>query len=137
MPIGADAIDIGDTATATSLMGGGGDSGQRRPKTTTAGDEDPNPLGGLKLWMWDFAQCNPKRCKGAKLTQRGVFCTMPLRRPLRGIALSPNGTVLVLLAQEFKWVWNCHLILVHPLAQPRSARDASSTYCHQSSLTQN
>lgn len=49
-------------------------------------------LKGLKLRMWDFAQCDPKRCTGARLARRGVFQSMPLRQPFRGIVLSPNGT---------------------------------------------
>jgi len=49
-------------------------------------------LRGLKLRMWDFAQCDPKRCTGARLARRGVFQSMPLRQPFRGIVLSPNGT---------------------------------------------
>lgn len=52
-------------------------------------------LDGLQLRMWDFAQCDPKRCTGAKLARRGIFCTMPLKRSFRGIVLSPNGTVSV------------------------------------------
>ena len=51
-----------------------------------------SPLKGLKLRMWDFAQCDPKRCTGARLARRGVFQSMPLRQPFRGIVLSPNGT---------------------------------------------
>lgn len=61
------------------------------------GDAKPahNPLKGLKLRMWDFAQCDPKRCTGARLARRGVFQPMPLKQPFRGIVLSPNGTVSV------------------------------------------
>jgi pre-rRNA-processing protein TSR3 len=54
-----------------------------------------NPLKGLQLRMWDFAQCDPKRCTGARLERRGVFRGMPLKQPFKGIVLSPNGTVSV------------------------------------------
>ncbi len=54
--------------------------------------EEASPLSGLRLRMWDFAQCDPKRCTGARLARRGVFQSMPLRQPFRGIVLSPNGT---------------------------------------------
>mmetsp|Transcript_10285 Transcript_10285/g.22899 ORF Transcript_10285/g.22899 Transcript_10285/m.22899 type:complete len:323 (-) Transcript_10285:62-1030(-) len=52
-------------------------------------------LKGLSLRMWDFAQCDPKRCTGARLARRGVFKTMPLKQPFRGLVLSPNGTMSV------------------------------------------
>lgn len=54
-----------------------------------------NPLKGLQLRMWDFAQCDPKRCTGARLERRGVFRGMPLKQPFKGIVLSPNGTVSI------------------------------------------
>ena len=60
--------------------------------TTTVKD---TALKGLKLRMWDFAQCDPKRCTGARLARRGLFQPMPLKQPFRGIVLSPNGTVSV------------------------------------------
>lgn len=54
-----------------------------------------NPLHGLRLCMWDFAQCHPKRCTGARLAKRGMFQRMPLKQPFRGIVLTPKGTVSV------------------------------------------
>mmetsp|Transcript_11385 Transcript_11385/g.16071 ORF Transcript_11385/g.16071 Transcript_11385/m.16071 type:complete len:165 (+) Transcript_11385:16-510(+) len=54
-----------------------------------------NPLAGLRLRMWDFAQCDPKRCTGARLMRRGIFEAMALRKPFRGIVLSPNGQTSV------------------------------------------
>lgn len=54
-----------------------------------------NPLDGLRLRMWDFAQCDPKRCTGARLAKIGIFQRMNLRQPFRGIVLSPNGTISV------------------------------------------
>lgn len=57
--------------------------------------EKNNPLSGLKLRMWDFNQCDPKRCTGARLARRGIFQSMPLKQPFRGLVLSPNGTVAI------------------------------------------
>lgn len=57
--------------------------------------ETNNPLKGLRLRMWDFSQCDPKRCTGARLARRGIFKSMPLKQPFRGIVLSPNGTEAV------------------------------------------
>lgn len=56
---------------------------------------EDGPLNGLQLRMWDFAQCDPKRCTGARLERRGVFRGMPLKQPFKGIVLSPNGSISV------------------------------------------
>ncbi len=72
-------------------VGSGGSDDTNAP-TTVIRD---TALKGLKLRMWDFAQCDPKRCTGARLARRGVFRPMPLKQPFRGIVLSPNGTVSV------------------------------------------
>lgn len=58
-------------------------------------EEVGGPLKGLCLRMWDFEQCDPKRCTGARLAKRGIFQRMPLKHNFRGIVLSPNGTVSV------------------------------------------
>lgn len=54
-----------------------------------------SPLVGLKLRLWDFAQCDPKRCTGARLVKRKMFQSMPLKQPFRGLVLSPQGTTSV------------------------------------------
>jgi len=55
----------------------------------------PDPFQGLNLRMWDFAQCDPKRCTGARLVRRKILQSMPLKQSFRGIVLSPNGTTSV------------------------------------------
>lgn len=57
--------------------------------------EEQNPFKGLYLRMWDFAQCDPKRCTGARLANRGILQRMNLKQHFRGIVLSPRGTVSV------------------------------------------
>eukprot|EP00518_Triparma_eleuthera_P012355 CAMPEP_0182470042 /NCGR_PEP_ID=MMETSP1319-20130603/18049_1 /TAXON_ID=172717 /ORGANISM="Bolidomonas pacifica, Strain RCC208" /LENGTH=173 /DNA_ID=CAMNT_0024670433 /DNA_START=169 /DNA_END=687 /DNA_ORIENTATION=+ len=47
---------------------------------------------GVALRMWDFAQCDPKRCTGQRLARKGLMSAMPLKQPFKGIVLSPNGT---------------------------------------------
>ncbi len=54
-----------------------------------------NPLKGLRLRMWDFAQCDPKRCTGARLARKGIFERMPLKQSFRGIVLSPEAKIPV------------------------------------------
>ena len=62
---------------------------------TSSSSPPVNPLKGLRLRMWDFEQCDPKRCTGAKLVRRGLFDRMPLKQPFRGIVLSPEAKVPV------------------------------------------
>jgi pre-rRNA-processing protein TSR3 len=45
--------------------------------------------------MWDFAQCDPKRCTGARLAKKGFLQRMPLKQPFRGIVLTPQGQISV------------------------------------------
>ncbi|KAL3944680.1 MAG: hypothetical protein SGBAC_001238 [Bacillariaceae sp.] len=52
-------------------------------------------LKGLRLNMWDFAQCDPKRCSGARLARRGIFQKMPLKSAFRGIVLDPEAKIPV------------------------------------------
>ena len=54
-----------------------------------------NPLEGLSLRLWDFAQCDPKRCTGARLVRRNIMQRMPLQNKFRGIVLSPRATTAV------------------------------------------
>jgi len=54
-----------------------------------------NPLNSLSLRMWDFAQCDPKRCTGARLARKGIFERMPLKQSFRGIVLSPEAKIPV------------------------------------------
>ena len=60
-----------------------------------APNSSSNPLEGLVLRMWDFAQCDPKRCTGARLAKRGIFRRMNLKQPFAGIVMSPQGRISV------------------------------------------
>lgn len=51
-----------------------------------------DPLDGLTLRLWDFAQCDPKRCTGARLAKRNKMERMPLNKKFQGIVLSPRAT---------------------------------------------
>lgn len=52
-----------------------------------------NPLEGLRLRLWDFGHCDPKRCSGLRLVKRGHLEKVPIKQPFRGIVLSPEGKI--------------------------------------------
>lgn len=64
-------------------------------KEISGDSNNSNPLHGLKLRMWDFEQCDPKRCTGARLVKRGLIKEMGLGQPFRGIVLSPSAMTYV------------------------------------------
>ena len=43
------------------------------------------------LSMWDFGQCDSKRCTGRKLVRMGLVATLPVGAAYRGVVLSPEG----------------------------------------------
>mmetsp|Transcript_24298 Transcript_24298/g.36717 ORF Transcript_24298/g.36717 Transcript_24298/m.36717 type:complete len:386 (-) Transcript_24298:232-1389(-) len=79
----------------TAITPEGGATREEDLSLTCQEINDNNPLEGLKLRMWDFSQCDPKRCTGARLARRGIFQSMPLKQPFRGLVLSPNATASV------------------------------------------
>ena len=48
-----------------------------------------------KLRMWDFQQCDSKRCTGRKLEKFGYLRVLKLGQPFHGVVLSPHGEVSV------------------------------------------
>ena len=48
-----------------------------------------------KLGMWDFAQCDPKRCSGRKLCRLKMIEEFKVNQKFRGIILTPSGTRVV------------------------------------------
>ena len=75
-----------------TLSGTDADVERRNQQVECCQEVSKNPLDGLRLRLWDFAQCDPKRCTGARLVKRGLFQSMPLKQPFRGLVLSPKGT---------------------------------------------
>ncbi|CAM9144639.1 unnamed protein product, partial [Heterosigma akashiwo] len=49
----------------------------------------------VQLLMWDFNQCDIKRCTGRKLARLGYMKEMRLGAPFQGIVLTPNGECTV------------------------------------------
>lgn len=59
---------------------------------TSAKPSSTSALRGLKIRMWDFEHCDPKRCTGARLVRRGLIQEMAIGSPFRGVVLSPTAT---------------------------------------------
>lgn len=48
-----------------------------------------------KLGMWDFGQCDPKRCSGRKLHRIHLLSLFKLNQRFSGAVLTPTGTVVI------------------------------------------
>lgn len=55
-------------------------------------DSDKFPV---KLAMWDFDHCDPKRCSGKKLERLGLIKNLRVGQKFSGIIVSPNGKGVV------------------------------------------
>lgn len=49
----------------------------------------------VKLAMWDFDHCDPKRCSGKKLERLGLIRSLKVGQKFQGIVVSPNGKGVV------------------------------------------
>lgn len=56
----------------------------------------------ITLRMWDFQQCDAKRCTGRRLQRFGYIRSMKLGQHFRGIVLSPLGNHIISLEDKEK-----------------------------------
>ena len=50
---------------------------------------------GVKLSMWYFDQCDPKKCSGMILKSRGLITTLSKSARFNGVVLTPNAQKIV------------------------------------------
>ncbi|CAN6711455.1 unnamed protein product [Malus baccata var. baccata] len=61
-----------------------------------ATEEEPTAIGPkIQLAIWDFGQCDAKRCTGRKLSRFGFLKELCVNNGFGGIVLSPVGTLCV------------------------------------------
>ncbi|XP_072977702.1 uncharacterized protein [Typha angustifolia] len=71
-----------------------GDAGTSLPTHNEDVNEDPKALS-VHLAMWDFGQCDVKRCTGRKLSRFGLLKELRVTNAFGGVVLSPVGTQCV------------------------------------------
>ena len=62
------------------------------------GDEEGEgrmQLSDLKLFMWYFEQCDPKKCSGMALKRVGLLKTLPIKAKFNGIVLTPATDCMI------------------------------------------
>ncbi|KAK2196661.1 bifunctional 16S-18S rRNA aminocarboxypropyltransferase Tsr3 [Babesia duncani] len=55
--------------------------------------QDPESKGSINLCMWDFGQCDSKRCTGRKLVRMGIVKVLRMNQSFSGIVLHPRAKV--------------------------------------------
>lgn len=65
----------------------------RHMEMKRAGNTEPK--FPVKLAMWDFDHCDPKRCSGKKLERLGLIKSLRVGEKFQGIVVSPNGNNVV------------------------------------------
>lgn len=62
---------------------------------TGAHSQNSESIFPVKLAMWDFDHCDPKRCSGKKLERLGYIKNLRVGQKFQGIVVSPNGKGVV------------------------------------------
>lgn len=67
----------------------------KRMEMKRGGDSSAGNKFPVKLAMWDFDHCDPKRCSGKKLERLGLIKSLRVGQKFQGIVVSPNGRGVV------------------------------------------
>lgn len=71
------------------------DNESSRPPDDSEGEEDEVPADMPRLAMWDFGQCDAKRCSGRKLRKHGKIKEIPPGKKFPGIILCADATTIL------------------------------------------
>lgn len=63
--------------------------------SSTESNEELPTKSSVRLGMWDFAQCDPKRCSGRRLVRVGIIAEFKLSFKFPGLILTPSGTRVI------------------------------------------
>lgn len=67
----------------------------RRGRQEAGAQSDEGVKFPVKLAMWDFDHCDPKRCSGKKLERLGMIKNLRVGQKFSGVIVSPNGKGVV------------------------------------------
>lgn len=62
--------------------------------------------------MWDFGQCDPKRCSGRKLVRLGVTRLLKHKESFHGIVLTPTATQFINPSTDKDIVSRCGIAVI-------------------------
>lgn len=68
---------------------------RRGRQETGSQAQNPEAVFPVKLAMWDFDHCDPKRCSGKKLERLGYIKNLRIGQKFQGVVVSPNGKGVV------------------------------------------
>ena len=71
--------------------GRGGGSNKKYKNTGRCAASKPASNFPIPLAMWDFEQCDARRCTGKKLERMGKLHSLKLTQAFMGVVLSPKG----------------------------------------------
>ncbi|KAL7104437.1 hypothetical protein ACP275_08G244700 [Erythranthe tilingii] len=67
------------------------DGGSLPNDPAAAEEEEEQQVPAIQLAMWDFGQCDAKRCTGRKLARFGLIKELRVNSGFGGVVLSPTG----------------------------------------------